>query len=336
MSLQLPQADLPTSPSKPSQPQGVSRPLSYVAQASDYALLIYKNALLTVLTIGIYRFWGKTNKRKFIWSHLVLEGSRFQYTGTAKHLYMGFAKFVVPAFILWVLIGNVIELLVGNLALPIVAALVLFHWGLLFWAGFALRYLSLRYWISNTKFRGVHFRFGGNFSKYIKEALIGSLFTLFTLGLYYPFLAATNRKNLTEAISFGPQKLSYSGKGWDLWYHYIIAFPLLLLTLGLYYPWHQAWLTKFHLHHTRYGKARLGSKISGEDLFMPTIVGGALILFTLGLAYPFVSNWYRKTLFNSFRLRGPVDFEEIVNEAKQDSSAGGEALASFFDFDAGI
>ncbi len=334
MSLQLPQSEPAVYPSSESEPQRVSRPLSYVAKALDYALLIYKNALLTVLTIGIYRFWAQTNKRKFIWSHLVLEGSRFQYTGTAKHLYMGFAKFVIPAFVLWILIGNLINLLDPPLLLS--AALALFHFGLLFLAGFALRYLALRYRISNTKFRGVHFRFGGNFSKYIKGALIGSLFTLLTLGFYYPFLATTNRKNLTEAISFGSRRLSYTGNGWDLWSHYIFAIPLLILTLGLYYPWHKAWLTRFHFHHTRFGEARLGSKISGEALFMPTIFGGILTMFTLGLAYPFVSNWYHKTLFDSFRLRGPVDFEQIISEAQQESSAGGDALASFFDFDAGI
>ncbi len=49
-----------------------------------------KNYFLTIITLGIYRFWAKTNMRRYLWSHVEFQGSRFEYTGTAKELFLGF------------------------------------------------------------------------------------------------------------------------------------------------------------------------------------------------------------------------------------------------------
>ncbi|MCW9035353.1 MAG: YjgN family protein [Alphaproteobacteria bacterium] len=49
-----------------------------------------KNYFLSLITLGIYRFWAKTNMRRYLWSHVEFQGSRFEYTGTAKELFLGF------------------------------------------------------------------------------------------------------------------------------------------------------------------------------------------------------------------------------------------------------
>jgi hypothetical protein len=53
------------------------------------------NTLLTVVTIGIYRFWAKTRIRRFLWSQTSFLGDRFEYTGTGKELLLGFAIVMV-------------------------------------------------------------------------------------------------------------------------------------------------------------------------------------------------------------------------------------------------
>ena len=48
------------------------------------------NILLGVVTLGIYRFWGKTRIRKYIWSRSSFRGERFEYSGTGMELFLGF------------------------------------------------------------------------------------------------------------------------------------------------------------------------------------------------------------------------------------------------------
>ena len=53
-------------------------------------VLFIINLLLGILTLGIYRFWGKTRIRKYIWSRASFRGERFEYSGTGLELFIGF------------------------------------------------------------------------------------------------------------------------------------------------------------------------------------------------------------------------------------------------------
>ena len=53
-------------------------------------VLFIINILLGVVTLGIYRFWGKTRIRKYIWSRASFRGERFEYSGTGMELFLGF------------------------------------------------------------------------------------------------------------------------------------------------------------------------------------------------------------------------------------------------------
>src|SRR5580704_4393738 len=49
-----------------------------------------KTMLLTILTLGFYRFWARTRIRKYLWSRVVLDGERFEYDGTGGELFLRF------------------------------------------------------------------------------------------------------------------------------------------------------------------------------------------------------------------------------------------------------
>jgi len=57
---------------------------------------IYKiwivNVLLSIITLGIYRFWGKTRVRRYLTSSFSLHKDRFEYTGHGGELFWGFIK----------------------------------------------------------------------------------------------------------------------------------------------------------------------------------------------------------------------------------------------------
>tara|TARA_R110002110_G_scaffold121431_1_gene297155 strand:- start:13367 stop:14629 length:1263 start_codon:yes stop_codon:yes gene_type:complete len=60
---------------------------------------IYKiwivNVLLSIITLGIYRFWGKTRVRRYLTSCFSLNKDRFEYTGYGGELFWGFVKALI-------------------------------------------------------------------------------------------------------------------------------------------------------------------------------------------------------------------------------------------------
>ena len=77
----VPVADeVPQDPSPTVAPAG--RRLEYDGARGPVAKIAVSNALLTLVTLGVYRFWGKTRVRRYLWSRASFLGDRAEYTGT--------------------------------------------------------------------------------------------------------------------------------------------------------------------------------------------------------------------------------------------------------------
>src|ERR1044072_3836965 len=70
--------------------------LQYDGRIGALYWIFIKNLLLNIITLSIYRFWGKTNLRRYAWSHTTLQGQPFEYTGRGGELFVGFL--IVVAF----------------------------------------------------------------------------------------------------------------------------------------------------------------------------------------------------------------------------------------------
>jgi uncharacterized membrane protein YjgN (DUF898 family) len=127
-------------------------------------VLFIINILLGIITIGIYRFWGKTRIRKYIWSRTSFRGERFEYSGTGLELFLGFLiAFVIfgPPFIgfyVWLYFDplptdpNDPELIARILLLYLV------FFGLLIVAFYFMHvatFAAYRYRLSRTQWRGI-------------------------------------------------------------------------------------------------------------------------------------------------------------------------------------
>src|SRR5918995_781358 len=73
----------------PSAGQPVQK-LQYDGRIGALYWIFIKNLLLNIITLSIYRFWGKTNIRRYAWSHTSLQDQRFEYTGRGGELFVGF------------------------------------------------------------------------------------------------------------------------------------------------------------------------------------------------------------------------------------------------------
>src|ERR1700761_78509 len=64
--------------------------LTYDGNVGELYGIFLKNLLLTIVTVGIYRFWATTAMRRYVWSHMRFQDERFEYTGTGGELFKGF------------------------------------------------------------------------------------------------------------------------------------------------------------------------------------------------------------------------------------------------------
>lgn len=307
--------------------------LSFQGSGGELLGMFLLNWLLTVVTLGIYSFWGKVKVRSYLWSKTEFEEEPFVYQGTGWELFMGFLKagllFGAPIVLL-----NILPHLIGISSLA----------NFIPWLTYAILLFVVpvamvgarRYRLSRTSWRGILFSFRGQIWDFVKLFLRGSFLTMVTLGCYYPTFETRKHDFMISHSYFGNQKFDFDGKGHDLFKPFLISMLLIVPTLGLYWLWFLAKKERYFWEHTSFEGVRFGSKVTGGGL-LGLYAGNLLLLaVTLGLAWPWVLVRRIKFNLSNLIIEGLLDPAVIKQEA-QGGSATGEVLAGFMDagFDLG-
>jgi uncharacterized membrane protein YjgN (DUF898 family) len=308
-------------------PEQQTRRLWFHGQGGALLEIYILNVLVTILTLGIYYFWGKVKVRQYLYSQTEFEGDRFRYHGTGKELLIGWLKAMT-------LFGGFLAMLVLNEMLwqgPWQAVLgqILFYGGLLLLIPIAI-VGSQRYRLSRTSWRGIRFSFRGHTSELIRNFLRDGLLTLLTGFFYYPFFQNNLREFLAHNSFYGSEPFDYKGDGWELFKMYLLALFLILPTLGLYWFWYTAKKQRYYWASTEFGKARFRSTVTGEGLAEIKLTNLLLIVFTLGLGYPLARVREARYQAGHLFLDGPVDLD-IIRQQAIAASATGDALADLMD-----
>ena len=348
----------------------IRHPLFWGKGRSLFGIFIV-NTFLTLVTLGIYSFWGRVRVRKFLNSQTSFAGARFAYHGTGKELFMGWLKavliFGVPYlfFSYMPVFWNEIPQFIPN----VIAGLLVFCFIPVAVVG------AHRYRMSRTSLRNIRFSFRGSIADYMKLWFKGSLLSVFTLGFYYPYFENARRAYLTTHSQIGNHAFEYAGQGKDLLKIYGKAFGLYLLTIvamealllgGLAFmgkpltelpavmmasgflvvmslvagivPWFylQAAKQRYFWGRTHIGEAHFFSTVTAWKLFEIRAGHLVLLMTTLGLAWPWVQTRNLQFFYYYLGLHGHLDFSRIEQDAL-DASPTGEELAGFFDtgFDLG-
>lgn len=212
--------------------------LTFTATRGAFLKLLLVNALLTILTLGIYRFWAKTKVRRYLWSHIRFLDDPLEYTGTAGELFLGFLIVLAVLFPLG-FVYTTIQTLVPpdsgwvHVALEVLYYLVLFA---LIQIGF---YRAWRYRMSRTLWRGIRFGLDGSSWEYLKLASGWTLLTVITLGVAYPWMQVELWRYQMRHTHIGSETFSFDGKGRDLlkpWL--VVTLPLYFCAIGVLLHWH--------------------------------------------------------------------------------------------------
>lgn len=330
------------------------------------------NTFFTLLTLGLYSFWGRVRIRQYLCSQTSFAKTRFSYHGTAQELLKGWSKAFVVFGLPYVFLSFVPfisdqiptwipNVLAGTMVLCFIPIAVVG---------------SHRYRLSRTSLGTVRFSFRGRVHEYMKIWFLGILLTVLTAGIYYPFFENARRKFLVAHSYFGNRHFTYDGTGGGLFQIYAktLGFTLLILAgvigmsagpeglssitkwphddwqglflnsvflaglVALLIPWFYLQVAKqrYQWNHSDFGDAHFQFSASTWNLFELRLTNFLMLILTFGLAWPWVQVRNLQFLYYYLSLQGPLDFQRIEQEAL-DASPTGEELAGYFDagFDLG-
>jgi uncharacterized membrane protein YjgN (DUF898 family) len=213
---------------------GDGRAIRFTGNWREYLPIAATNALLIIVTLGVYRFWAAARQRRYLWSRTHVIDDALEWTGTGKEMFIGFLIVIaiLAPFFLFISFG--FDALVARGKLDAAFGIVtLFYIALLYLGGFA-RFRALRYRLSRTWWHGIRggsndpgWSYGGEYLG--RYALVGM-----TMFILFPWATTRLWNARWNAMSFGPlefrAKLNSEGlmARWALVY----VAPIGLLVLG--------------------------------------------------------------------------------------------------------
>jgi uncharacterized membrane protein YjgN (DUF898 family) len=347
-----------------------SHTLAYVGPTGTMFGIFYKNLILTILTLGIYRFWAKTRLRRFQWANTQIDGEGFEYTGTGKELFLGFLKAVLilaPLFIglqlieLFLIGQSMIAVGVLNVARAILVIALIY----------AGTFSARKYRMSRTTWRGIRFQQTGSMWRYAGIALLGMLLTPLTLGLYLPFLETQLMRYETDNLRFGSARFTFTGRGKVLFKQFLLVWGafvlvaicvaawgvgdmvmrpgpvdpqklsalafipfLLIMIMGPLFLWYQGRAARFRAENTHVeGISFAMPRISGWQIFKLMFGNWFIAGISFGILYPLTIQRTIRFWVRHLQILGNIDLATVAQAERGPST--GEGLAGFFDIDLG-
>lgn len=187
-----------------------------------------KTGLLTVLTLGFYRFWMRTRLRRWYWSAIRPGGHPLEYVGDPMEKLLGFL-FAVVVLAFYIGIVNLILMFASfSLFQDNFAAYATSLVGVIpLW--FFAQYRARRYILARTRWRGLRFGLEPGAWRYAWRAVLHWTVTILSLGLLLPRMTFWLEKYKTDRTFFGTARMDQGGT-WTMLYP---AMKPMFLALGV-------------------------------------------------------------------------------------------------------
>lgn len=202
----------------------------------DFLKIAIVNLFLTIITLGIYRFWATTREREYLWSQTQFIDEKLEWTGKGMELFIGAVMvgilLVLPITILQFVAQGAIMQDSPGLAIAIIFGLFLFIYYLIGLAYFR----ALRYRLGRTYWRGIRggsdepgFKYG---ISYIWKNILG----IIPIYLLVPWSMISLWNERWNHMSFGAHKFQSNAQWQDLMKRYLLFYlvPFLAVIAGIY------------------------------------------------------------------------------------------------------
>ena len=308
-----------------------SRQVSFHGEGSKLFGIYIVNLLLMIFTLGLYYPWAKAAVLRYVYQETEFEGSRFAFHGTGKEMFRGFIKAVGIFLVIYAILilavwsRNNVILTLGMLT---------FYGAFLLLIPVAI-HGALKYRMSRTSWRGIHFGYRGDLKEFVQEFVIGGLLTIATLGIYSFWFTVKLRKYIFSHLRFGNIEFAYNGDGTDYFKLNVKGYFLSLITLGVYFFWYVKDLFAFFIDNLEMNQKGTVLKFRSTATaggYFKLIAGNLLIIiFSLGLAAPWATVRTINFIFSNIVIDGPLDTDSIQQTEMDYSDATGEDISDIMD-----
>ena len=176
---------------------------TFTGHWKEFLPIAVTNLLLTIVTLGVYRFWAKARERRYLWSRTRFIDDPLEWTGTGLEMFIGFLLvFVIllPA-LLFIQFGAQALIARGEAGLAALMMLAIYA-GIFYLIGVG-SFRALRYRLSRTWWHGIR---GGSDDggwsygfKFLWKMAVG----YFALALLIPWSITSLWNDRMNKMSFG-------------------------------------------------------------------------------------------------------------------------------------
>lgn len=166
----------------------------------------FYSALLAIPTLTLFRFWERTIVRRHLWGETKIGGEPLEYTGKGSELFVGFLIAIFTVVLPFAIALYAVQLLLGPRGLAV--AVPFLYAAMFVLVGMAI-FLTRRYQLSRTVWRGVRFEQQGSPWTFGFAVLGYMLLTIITLGWFSPAMQLRLERRLWDNAYFGDMKFSY-------------------------------------------------------------------------------------------------------------------------------
>lgn len=195
--------------------------------ASEYFGIWIVNILLTIITLGIYSAWAKVRRMRYFRGNTYLDGYSFDYHAKGLQIFLGrFIVFIVLSII------NVITTVYPLLAIatPFLFLAVL--------PPIIVR--SLKFNARVTSYRNIRLDFVGKAWGAFTAIILGSLVSVFSLGILAPFASRWTYRYILNNLRYGDRGFETDPKVGAIYRGWLL--PALMVVLGLLLSVAIAWI----------------------------------------------------------------------------------------------
>ncbi len=335
----------------------------------EFAPIAFTNLLLTIVTLGIYRFWAVARERRYLWSRSRFVDERLEWAGTGKELFFGFLLVAVLFGVPFFFLSFVTQALALRGQEVVAGLLTAGAFLFVFYLTGLARYRALRYRLSRTRWRGIRggsddpgFTYG---LSYMWKTFVGYA----ALGLLIPWSMTNLWNERWRKMSFGPFGFEadvgpgdvfarfflfylapgvlaigavilgllggFAGGGSDIGVGLSLLFGVVFFYFGLGLI-AVAYYAKFYreaIGATRWRDLQFSFTASTWD-WIKLFLGDALLLvLTLGLGFVFLSYRHWKFFMVHMEAGGEIMLDELTQSTTK-TARHGEGLLDAFDMGA--
>lgn len=339
-------------------PEFVSHPIRFHGKTDEYFRIWIVNALLTLLTLGVFFSWAKVRKRRYLRGSTELLGHRFDYRANPVRLLIGHIV-VLLLFLGYSLFGVVYPAIrFGVIGLGV----VLLPW---------IVVRSFTFNAHNTVYRGLRFRFNSSLSAACKVYVLEPLLIAVTVGLYYPAWQRSKRAYAVDNHRLGDAYFHFTADTGRFYSTYFLAGLIVFAALaaggsiiavfatrhpgvqptlvqlipffivygfGFYVSRHLIYARLFNhvWNHTRLDEHRFHANLATGKWLGLQLANLGAIVFSAGLLYPWALIRAQRYAASCLQFVPAGSVENIQRVGGTGGSATGDMAAEFIGIDFGL